>query len=215
MTGSPVGHLIRAFDAAIPLAAAWAVYRASDDVHTRLVREDGILEWLQVAALAIVVVILVVRAARTRSIAAAAGAGVAFFVAGEEMAWGSRLFAAGVPVVENANRQGDVTLHNLHGGLTASFLAVAVAGVVGGLWILRRRPSLSVWFAAPAVYAAARVAYTGVITPRAAKVSEVLELVLYLAVARAVAWPPPRPEGAVAFSPASFTLRRDTAGRSV
>lgn len=215
MKGSPVGHLLRALDAALPLAAAWGVYRASDDVHTRLVREDGILEWLQVAALAIVVVVLLVRAVRTRSVPAAAGAGIAFFVAGEEMAWGSRLFATGVPVVEQANRQGDVTLHNLHGGLTASFIAVALAGIIGGLWILRRRPSLAVWFAAPAVYAAARVAYTGVITPRAAKVSEVLELVLYLAVARAVTWPPPPPAGAVAFWPASFSLKRHTAGRSV
>lgn len=217
MKGSPVGHLLRALDAALPLAAAWAVYRAPDDVHTRLVREDGILEWLQVAALAIVVVVLLVRVVRTRSVAPAAGAGIAFFVAGEEMAWGSRLFEAGVPLVQTANRQGDVTLHNLHGGLTASFLAVAVAGIIGGLWILRRQPSLAVWFAAPAVYAAARVAYTGVITPRAAKVSEVLELVLYLAVARAVTWPPPRPEGegAVAFLPSSFTLRRNTAGRSL
>ena len=219
--GSMAGRwLLRALDAAVPLAAAWAVYRAPDDLHTRLVREDGTLEWLQVGALVIVVVILLVRAVRRRSLVAAAGAAVAFFVAGEEMAWGSRLFDAGVPLVEHANRQGDVTLHNLHGGLTASFIAVAIAGIAGGLWIVRRRPALAVWFAAPAIYAVGRVAYTGVITPRAAKVSEVLELALYLAVARAVAWPPPplpatEGESAVTFRLSSFTLRRDTAGRSV
>ena len=189
--GSAGRSTLRALDAVIPLAGAWAVYRAPDAVHTALVTEDGVLEWLQVAALVVVVWILLVRGVRRRSIAAAAGAAVAFFVAGEEMAWGTRLFDVSASTIQQANRQGEVTLHNLHGGLTASFIAVAVAGIIGGLWIVRRRPTLAVWFAAPAVYAAGRIAYTGVITPRAAKVSEVLELVLYLAVARAVTWPPP------------------------
>jgi len=190
------------------------VYRASDELHTRLVREDGILEWLQVAVLLVTVAVLAARGLRKRSLPALVGAAVAFFVAGEEMAWGTRIFDVGVSAVSAANRQGDVTLHNLHGGLTSSFIAVAVAGAIGSAWILRRRPTLAVWFAAPAIYAIGRVAYTGVITPRAAKVSEALELVLYVAVARA-AVSPPTAAAADAFAPTSLTLTPDTAGRSV
>lgn len=205
-------HLLRALDAALPLAAAWFVYRAPDPLHTWLVTEDGFLEWLQVAALALTVAVLLARASRTRSLSALAGAGLAFFVAGEEVAWGSRLLDLSGTAIQEANRQGELTLHNLDGGLTASFMAVAIAGLVGAVWVVRRHLPLAVWFAAPALYAAARVTHTGVISPRAAKISEALELALYVAVARAVTRPP-RPSHAL--EPVPFPLTTDAAGRSL
>ena len=190
----------------VPLAAAWAVYRAPDRLHTQLVTEDGVLEWLQVAVLVVAAIALLARAFRATErlnrLALLGFAGMATFVGGEEMAWGSRLFDVGAAAIEGANRQGDLTLHNLHGGLTSSFIAVAIAGAAGGIYVARRRPALACWFLAPAVYGLGRVAYTGVITPRAAKTSEVLELVLYLAIARLAIRPPkPLPVAEAATTP--------------
>lgn len=175
----------RAGDAALPLVLAWAVHRTPERVHHALVTEDGVLEWLQVVALGVCIVVLGRRALARRSPAAFVGAATALFVAGEEIAWGTRLLDLDVPLVSGANEQNEVTLHNLENGLTASFVAVALAGLVAALWYARRRPTLAVWFAAPAAYAAARVAIAGPIGYRVAKLSEVFELVLYAAVARA------------------------------
>jgi hypothetical protein len=87
--------------------------------------------------------------------------------------------------------QGDLTLHNLGGmrGLSKTFAAVSLLGVVGAVACLVWRPGrarlgLSVWFGLPAVYAAMRVLDNDPITSRFAKLSEVLELVLYVALAR-------------------------------
>lgn len=113
-------HLLRGVDAALPLAAAWFVYRVPDPLHTWLVTEDGFLEWLQVAALVLTTAVLLVRASRTRSFSALAGAAVAFFVVGEELAWGSRLLDLAGTAIQEANRQGELTLHNLDHGLTMS-----------------------------------------------------------------------------------------------
>lgn len=179
--------------AALLVAGVWAL---PDALYEAFLTEDGPLEWLQVAALAVVAG-AAVRAAR----AAASPAGAAAFAVvaigtvvaiGEELAWGTRLFDVSVATIQDANAQGEVTLHNLPGvrGLSKTFAAMATLGSVGALLVVRRRPGLAVWFAAPAVYCVARLVHDGAITYRFAKLSEVLELLLYLALARVAVAPP-------------------------
>ena len=175
-------------DALVAVAFVWWVWSSSDRTYTRWVVEDGILEWLQVAVLLAVLAVCVVRARRSRSVLWAAAAVVLFVAVGEELAWGSRVFSIFVPAVEGRNVQGDLTLHNIGGlrGLSKTFGALALVGFVGGLAVVRRRPGLAVWFWMPAVYCVVRVGDNDPITSRFAKLSEVLEFVLYVALARAV-----------------------------
>lgn len=201
----PLGHLV---DAAVAPLFVWWVWSLSDRTYTRWVVEDGVLEWLQVGALAIVLAVCVVTARRQRS-RLWAGAAVLMFVAvGEELAWGSRLFSLVVPAVQGRNVQGDLTIHNIGGlrGLSKTFAALAVVGVAGGLAVVRRRPGLAVWFWLPALYAIVRVVDNDPITSRFAKVSEILEFVLYAALARVAVSrllrPPPAPAARDAFETA-------------
>jgi hypothetical protein len=182
-------------DALVALAFVWWIWRQPDWLYTRWVVEDGRLEWLQVGALVVVLAACVVAAARARGRRwlVWAGAAIVMLVAvGEELAWGSRLLSLSVDAVQSSNVQGDLTLHNLGGlrGLSKTFAAVSLLGLVGALgclaWRWRGRPrvGLAVWFGLPAVYAAMRVLDNDPITSRFAKLSEVLELVLYVALAR-------------------------------
>ncbi|HVF32570.1 MAG TPA: hypothetical protein VM933_05995 [Acidimicrobiales bacterium] len=172
------------------LALVLVVWRLPDRWYTRFVVEDGYLEWLQVGALVVVLAACVVRArSRGRWWPAWAAAAVVLVVAvGEELAWGSRLFSLAVPSVQASNVQGDLTIHNISGlrGLSKTFGALCVIGVAGavGCVVLRARVGLALWFGMPAAYAAVRVFDNGPITSRFAKLSEVLELVLYVALAR-------------------------------
>jgi hypothetical protein len=179
-------------DALLAPLFVWAVWSAPDRMYTEFVTEDGPLEWLQVLALVVVVGGLGWRAltATTRERRTAFGVGtlLAFVVVGEEVAWGSRLFGVSSAAVQTANVQHDLTLHNLGGfrGLHFSFVAIALLGLAGGALVARWRPGLVLWFFGPALYAAVRVLDNDPITPRFAKVSEILELVLYVAIARVV-----------------------------
>ena len=175
-----------ALDALAAVAFVWWVWSMDDWDYTRWVVEDGILEWLQAAALVVVLLVCVVQARRGRSIVWAAAAVVAFVAVGEELAWGSRLFSVFVPAVQGRNVQGDLTLHNIGGlrGLSKTFGALALVGLAGGLAVVRRRPGLAVWFWLPAVYCLVRVVDNDPITSRFAKLSEVLELVLYVGLVR-------------------------------
>ena len=175
-------------DALAAVAFVWWVWSMDDWDYTRWVVEDGVLEWLQAAALVVVLVVCVVQARRARSLAWAAAALVVFVAVGEELAWGSRLFSVFVPAVQGRNVQGDLTLHNIGGlrGLSKTFGALALVGLAGGVAaVVRRRPGLAVWFWMPAAYCLVRVLDNDPITSRFAKLSEVLELVLYLALVRA------------------------------
>ena len=167
------------------VAVVWAL---PDSSYTAMVVEDGILEWLQVGALIAVLVACVVRVRRSGSLVWVAAAAVVFVAVGEEMAWGSRLFSLFVPAVQGRNVQGDLTLHNIGGmrGLSKTFAALAVVGLAGGLAVVRRLPGLAVWFWLPALYCVVRVVDNDPITSRFAKLSEVLEFVLYVALLRAV-----------------------------
>lgn len=179
----PLGHLA---DAAVAPLFVWWVWSLADRTYTRWVIEDGVLEWLQVGALAVVFAVCVAVAKRERSLVWAGAAAVMFVALGEELAWGSRLFSVVVPAVQGRNVQGDLTIHNIGGlrGLSKTFGAIALVGLAGGVAVVRRRPGLAVWFWLPAVYAVVRIADNDPITSRFAKVSEILEFVLYAALAR-------------------------------
>lgn len=189
----PLGHLA---DAAVAPLFVWWVWSFPDRTYTRWVVEDGVLEWLQVGALAVVLAACVVVARRRRSLVCAGAAAVLVVALGEELAWGSRLFSVVVPAVQGRNVQGDLTIHNIGGlrGLSKTFGALAVVGVAGGLAVVRRRPGLAVWFWLPALYCLVRIVDNDPITSRFAKLSEILEFVLYAGMARAaVLWARPRP----------------------
>ena len=181
-----VGGARQLLDALLAVEFVWWVWTLDDRSYTRWVVEDGVLEWLQVAALIAVLVVCVVRAQRTRSLVWAGAAVVLVVAVGEELAWGSRLFSVFVPAVQGRNVQGDLTLHNIGGlrGLSKTFAVLALVGLAGGLAVVRRRPGLAAWFWMPAVYCLVRVADNDPITSRFAKLSEVLELVLYVALVR-------------------------------
>ena len=183
-----VGGARQLLDALLAVEFVWWVWTLDDRSYTRWVVEDGVLEWLQVAALVIVLAVCVVRARRSRSLVWAGAAVVLVVAVGEELAWGSRLFSVFVPAVQGRNVQGDLTLHNIGGlrGLSKTFGALALVGVAGGLAVVRRRPGLAAWFWMPALYCVVRVADNDPITSRFAKLSEVLELVLYVALVRLV-----------------------------
>ena len=181
-----VGHVV---DAGLAVAYVAAVWWSRDSDFTWFVTEDGLLEWLQVLALAAVLLGLVRRARLTsglRALVLLGLAGLAFVAIGEELAWGSRFFEVSVSAVQDRNVQGDMTLHNMGAlrGLEKTFLAIAAVGIGCALWVVRRRPGLALWFAAPAIYALVRVLDNDPITPRFAKLSEVLELLLYAGLAR-------------------------------
>ena len=173
-------------DALAAIVFVWWLWELPDRAVARWVVEDGYLEWLQVGALAIVLVVCVAQARRRRSLAWALAAVVMVVAIGEEVAWGSRLFALAVPAVQGRNVQGDLTIHNIGGlrGLSKTFGALALVGVAGALAVVRRRPGFAVWFAMPALYAFVRVVDNDPITSRFAKLSEILEFVLYAAMVR-------------------------------
>jgi len=180
-------------DALVAVVFVWWVWALPDREFTRWVVEDGYLEWLQVGALAVVLALCAVQARRRRSLVWGAAAVVMVVAVGEGLAWGSRLFSLAVPAVQGRNVQGDLTIHNIGGmrGLSKTFAVLALIGFAGALAVVRRRPGLATWFVLPAVYSFVRVADNDPITSRFAKLSEILELVLYAALARlvvAVAW---------------------------
>jgi hypothetical protein len=128
--------------------------RANKAVFRAIVDEDRLLEWLQVAGFAAASVLafacawlLLGQERRALALAYALFGLLCFFIAGEEIAWGQRLFGFGTPEgLEEINRQEEVTVHNI-GDVenlgNAVFLLVGLYGSVGACLIrLRaRRPS--------------------------------------------------------------------------
>lgn len=155
------GVLVAA-DVLFPLLVFGAVKLAEGtDQYRRFVGEDGVLEWLQVAAFVFTAGLLVDLARRTRATTRRLAVGAALMVIvviGEELAWGTRLFGSGAEVIQRHNEQGDTTLHNLGGGLETSFAAVTLVAVALGMLVLARRPpfhrvpiSVVWWLVIPAV----------------------------------------------------------------
>lgn len=185
------------FDIAVPLVlvgAVWAVRHTF--LFGKLVSEDRILEWVQAGVLAVALGILVSAAAiaRGRQRVVFGGCSAVVFVAlGEELAWGTRYLKTSVEAIASRNEQGDVTIHNLYGGLGASFFAIVAVslGLVAIMvwrrhWVPTAPPALVVWLLVPAAYALLRM---GLREPSywIAKLSEAVEAVFAVALAR-VAW---------------------------
>lgn len=116
-----------------------------------LANEDGITEWLQVV-LIVVCLLAYVRIGwvlwrsghRALALLFFTGAAGMFFVGGEEISWGQRIFGWATPdVLEDINNQGESNIHNI-GPLLRIFnlvvLAVSLAAIVAPLarWTIWR-----------------------------------------------------------------------------
>jgi hypothetical protein len=112
---------------------------ADPDAFLSLSREDSVLEWGQLASLVLAgafVLLLARRRLRAReprgALALAAVAAGCLLVAGEEISWSQRIVGFETPAeIADANRQEEVTVHNLDGVQTALkgvLVPVAVAG---------------------------------------------------------------------------------------
>ncbi|MFL5709982.1 MAG: hypothetical protein ACJ77Y_13465 [Chloroflexota bacterium] len=109
--------------AAIPIALAIAGILAVPfkSAYRVLANEDGIAEWLQVLALVVLFVIylrLAVRlwrsGHRVYAVLFVVAAGGVFFIAGEEISWGQRIFGVATPEeLEEINNQGETNIHNI------------------------------------------------------------------------------------------------------
>jgi len=130
---------------ALPLAIALGF--ANDHWLERLTEEDGVVEWLQVVALAIAVGAYLMltrrhwrgdrRLTAVMSIAVALGAVV---IIGEELSWGQRILGLVTPPALDAlNEQGEANLHNIRYVATTSRLlqfTVVGYGLLGPLLTL-------------------------------------------------------------------------------
>ena len=159
-----------------------------------VVREDSVLEWTEIAAYAVAAIIAVAIARCTDGAVrfVYAGLAVAAVIAiGEELSWGQRVFDIATPeAVAVANRQQELTVHNLAGAESVTrivLLAAALYGVVSPL-VLRPgplvppRPLVSA-FAVVVAYFSIRFALLPRPTYAQAKFSEWPELCFAVAVA--------------------------------
>lgn len=197
------------------------------EVFRVLAGEDAVLEWLQVGALLVAAVAAAGAARRSagarRLVAAGLAAGCAVAV-GEELAWGGRLLDVSGTALQERNEQGETTLHNVGGGLEATFAVTALLGATGAVAALADRlpgvpRAVAAWFGAAAVAAVARLVVTDP-SYEEAKLTEVTELLLYAAVAwaaiglRAATGRAPRQAASVPAPDFSFARRRDSRARS-
>ena len=187
---------------AVLVGLTWAV--RGTPLFRGLTGEDAVYEWLQVAALAAATVAAVVAAQRSSGRRRVVTAVLAFgcaVAAGEEMAWGGRLFDVTGTALQDGNVQGETTLHNLEGGLELSFVATLGAAAVGLGRVAGVPRVLASWFAVAAVAAASRLVLSDP-SFEAAKLTEATELLLYAAVAWLAV--------AQAASAAAFSLARSS-----
>jgi hypothetical protein len=117
-----------------------------------IIEEDSLIEWLQFASVLAASLIyawlgvrLLRRGQRLAGLLCFLPAAGMFFVAGEEIAWGQRIFGWATPeALETINSQQETTLHNVS-GLHALFVdAVMLGGLVACLlpmawWAIRRQ----------------------------------------------------------------------------
>jgi hypothetical protein len=114
-----------------------------------ITNEDSVLEWPEFVGFAAASLLALVCAWRLwrsgRSLLALAYlvfAIGAFFVAGEEIAWGQRIIGWGTPeTFERINEQKETTLHNINSVQRLTNLSYLLVGVYGsvGAWIVRLR----------------------------------------------------------------------------
>lgn len=112
-----------------------ALASIDDGLYTFLVREDSILEWLQVFAYFVAAgLALGVARQETGSVRLAYGLLVlaALLSVGEELSWGQRLFSLeGYEAVTGANNQRELNVHNLREVGRGSQVALVLAGAYG------------------------------------------------------------------------------------
>ena len=131
----------------VPLAgvALLALVTPAHGVYHFLVREDSVVEWLQVAGYAVAAVAAGIAAKRTNGLQRVAFAGLALgclLLLGEEISWGQRIFGFDTPLhIAKENRQGELTFHNLDDESDAFAYGQLVIGVAGAIvpWLLVRR----------------------------------------------------------------------------
>jgi hypothetical protein len=201
--------------AAVPILIVLAMGAAVPffDLFVWLTNEDSVIEWLQFLMLvvsAVLFALLAMRLFRTQvrvvGLLAALVAFSLFFVAGEEIAWGQRIFGWGTPEALGAvNVQNETTLHNIGTAHQVFVYGVMVAGLYGAVapllraWLWGERPrtwldyllipplALIPAFLMPFAYRFARLAlgvderFPRLIFP-ITKFSEVTELCLYFGV---------------------------------
>lgn len=139
-----------------PIAvAAGIAHRPTFDLLTG---EDQVGEWLQVVAWAgtlLFAILVMGRLMRDRSglvpLYLIFALGV-FFILGEEISWGQRLFGWGTPeALEEINRQAETNLHNIYGVQTVfswGMFVVGLYGTLAPLLCLRRWGAYDRWPAA-------------------------------------------------------------------
>jgi lysylphosphatidylglycerol synthetase-like protein (DUF2156 family) len=124
----------------IPPLGAVLVALASrrEGLYRLLVREDAVLEWAQVLAYVLAVALGVVggprlwrRGERAGTAVVVVLAAAAALSAGEEIAWGQRIFGFGTPELFAENQQGETTLHNDPALELPSRVALLLAGLYG------------------------------------------------------------------------------------
>lgn len=170
----------------------------SDPLYRLLVREDAVLEWMQVVAYLSVVGIAIVAGPRLWRLrtplpaAVVVGLAVASLViVGEELSWDQRVIGFETPGIAAGNRQGELTLHNDERLEESTRIALFAAGVYGLLApLLVRRPTplvppraVASFFAVVVAYYAVRVLVLDAPTYVQAKYSEWPETCLSVAVA--------------------------------
>jgi hypothetical protein len=200
-------HLTTAILAAIPFAVAILALQTCDEAHRAwFAEEDNVAEDLQFVFL-LVATWAAGRVALARSrrgepllaLAYAVFAVGAFFVAGEEISWGQRLFGIATPeIVSEHNVQHELTLHNTYlftpifsfAQLFVGFLPALGALTPWSLllsprWDAWRRalepsPGLASWFLLIGVWRLYRYAFMAPGTPAwVGEFSEIAELTLY------------------------------------
>lgn len=140
-------------------AVLFALTSANRGLFVFLAEEDSLLEWTQVVVLvsaAALATLLAARALREgrrpHSLAYLALAAACFFVAGEEVSWGQRIFGLETPEsLAEINRQDELTLHNIDAVRVALKFFLIGLGLVGFAlpWLLRRRASPAYRFMPP------------------------------------------------------------------
>jgi len=126
--------------------AVVAAAAADDTLYRAIVREDALLEWLQVAAWGAALALALVLARRTR------GRECAFWVLfgvgavaalGEELSWGQRILGFGTPEpLLDRDKQEEATLHNVEELEAPTRVAVATVAAAAAVaaWTTARVP---------------------------------------------------------------------------
>lgn len=192
-----------------PLAGSVAVVlsRAYKPLFVFLLEEDALFEWLQFVGFLVIAVLaglLVCRfwrfGHRRHALLYFVLALAAFFIAGEEISWGQRLFNIQTPEgLAKINKQGETTVHNVGRVLTIFNIFMLVSGfygsIVAGYLRLRASPvrgpmsdlflpplCLTSWFLVLFVYRALRFSVFSASTYTIFKIGEWAEFCLAFAV---------------------------------